>query len=369
MKKTVLKSSICAFLTAVLLFPPSCIAVSAEGCPLLSARCAVLYQPDTDTFLVEKEADTKRPMASTTKIMTALAALSVLSPDELVCFPKEAVGIEGSSAYLQAGEVLTVRDLLYALLLQSANDAAVALAITADGDLSSFAARMNDMAKNMGLTKTHFTNPHGLHDEEHYTTARELAIITAVALDNTFIKEAAACKTYKCTTSHSEKVFVNHNKLLRYSQDAIGVKTGFTKNSGRCLVGAAEKNGLRLISVSLDAPNDWQDHLSMWEYGFAKLEKRKIVSAEEFQGKIPVFGANTSHITVTNKDDFFIILPKNSKEIRMFAHVLPFPTLPIREGEKLGELRFLLDGKSVGSIPLYATHGAEKLNYKKRLFK
>ena len=254
----------------LILFSFSCLYTSASAI-CVSAKHAILLDAVTGDVLFEKDADVQTPMASTTKIATAIAVIEALPLDTVVAIPKEAVGVEGTSAYFKEGETLSVCDLLHALLLSSANDAAVALAIACDGDISSFAARMNRLASDLSLTNTHFENPHGLPSDDHYTTARELALISAYAMSNPAFAEIVGKRSYTCRSSEAVHVFRNHNKLLSFSSDAIGVKTGYTKKSGRCLVGAAEKDGARLISVTLSAPNDWQDHLSLFQYGFSLI--------------------------------------------------------------------------------------------------
>lgn len=366
MKKGTVKSGIGILLCLLLLFPTFCLSVSADGAPCLSAQSAVLYQPDTASFPLEKAADLPLPMASTTKIMTALTVLALLSPDETVSVPKAAVGVEGSSAYLLEGEVLTVKDLLYALLLQSANDAAVTLALHACGSVEAFADEMNLMATQMGLHHTHFQNPHGLPADEHFTTARELAIMTAAAMEIPLFCDIVATKIYRVTTSERQLVFVNHNKLLRFSEDAIGVKTGFTKASGRCLVGAAERDGVRLISVTLNAPSDWQDHEKMWEFGFDRYERRTLVSANEYHKNILVFGAIKPFVTVTNSEGLSAVVPKNAK-IRFVPSILPYPPLPIKEGQTLGTLEIFADDECVGTLSLCATEDLSPLT-KRKLF-
>jgi D-alanyl-D-alanine carboxypeptidase len=366
MKKSITKSSIAILLCALLLFPPFIPCARAAETVSVSAQSAVLYQPDTQSFPLEKKADTPLPMASTTKIMTALTALSLLSPDEIVTVPKEAVGIEGSSAYLQENEALTVEALLYALLLQSANDAATTLAIHACGTEAAFAEEMNRLAKDLGLTQTHFENPHGLPSEGHYTTARELAYIAHAALLDPLIAKIVSTKVYRATTSLRTLTFANHNKLLRLSSDAVGLKTGFTKASGRCLVGAAERDGVLLISVTLNAPSDWQDHMRMWEYGFSLFECKEILSAQEYRKNILVFGGIKPFITATNKESFSAVLPKNAT-LSLRANVLPFPPLPIREGQVLGDLQIYAGEKEIGRVPLYAAESLSLLT-KRKLF-
>ena len=260
------KPLVSLFLALLLTFPVR----AAEGVRP-SARHAVLIDADSLEVLYEKEAHTPAPMASTTKIMTAAVVLSSLSVDTQVSVPPEAVGVEGTSAYLAAGERLRVLDLLYALLLGSANDAAVALAIATDGSVSAFVAHMNEAARALGLTKTSFQNPHGLPDEGHETTAYELALIAAYAMRMPLFAEIVGTKSYHFRSSLREHTFHNHNRLLSYSDEAIGVKTGYTKASGRCLVGAARRDGTTLISVTLCAPDDWRDHRALWDYGFDLL--------------------------------------------------------------------------------------------------
>lgn len=321
----------------------------------VSAQAAVLYEAKTDTFLFEKNADAPLPMASTTKIMTALAALSALQPDDEVVFPSCAVGVEGSSAYLKAGERLSVHDLLYALLLQSANDVAVALAVLSDGSVDAFAARMNRLAEEYGCQGTHFDNPHGLHSQNHYTTARDLACIAKHLLQNELLSAIVKTKIYTAETSVGKRTFVNHNKLLSFDKDAVGVKTGFTKNSGRCLVGAAEKNGMLLISVTLNAPNDWSDHQSLWAHAAAEYEFKCNLLPESYYKNVSLVGSFVPYITVTNKDLVLILRKKAEADIKMHAELLPLQAAPIKKGDCLGRLVFTQNGKEITSVPLYAT--------------
>ncbi len=257
---------------AILLFIYA-FAVSSAAEPTVSARAAVLYEPTEKSFLFEKNADTRLPMASTTKIMTALIAIEKLSPDAEITIMPEACGIEGSSLYLKPGEILTASDLITGMMLRSANDAAAALAYEISGSIEGFATLMNERAAAMGLTDTSFCNPHGLDGKEHYTTARELAFISAEAMNNPAFK--AIVSTKSCTITNSDgyrRLVTNHNKLLSLYEGATGIKTGYTKKSGRCLVGAAEKDGISLISVTINAPDDWNDHAKMFNYGFSILK-------------------------------------------------------------------------------------------------
>ena len=360
-----IKAIACLALIALLLSIPPVAAHASNGAPDVSAQSAILYEGESDTVLWEKQATLRLPMASTTKIMTALAVLSVLTPDATVAVPKQAVGTEGSSAYLREGELFTVEALLYALLLQSANDAAVALAIASDGSTSAFSARMNALAAQLGATETHFENPHGLHDEAHYTTAHDLAKITAAALKEPLLAKIFSSKSYSYRSSLCRRTFHNHNKLLSMSKDAIGVKTGFTKAGGRCLVGAATKDGLTLISVTLNAPNDWSDHLSLWEYGFSHYERKVLCEPYTVNESVPVSGAHLPYATLTTTERLSVLLPKG-KEVTAVKDVLPLPALPLYKGTSIGYLRFYADGREIGAVPLVLRHDVLPTRIKKR---
>ena len=320
----------------------------------LSARAAVLYQPETKTFLYEKNANAKRPMASTTKIMTALVTLeNVKDLSEPVRIDPSAIGTEGSSAYLKDGDTVTVQELLYALMLRSANDAAVALACFVGGDTAGFAAMMNERAEKLGLTDTHFANPHGLDDEEHYTTAHDLAIIAAEAMKLDIFTEI--CSTYKKTLVSGERrrTYINHNKLLYKYEGAIGVKTGFTDESGRCLVGAAERDGLRFITVTLDAPTDWADHKALFDYGYERLELLPLASVYQYSYDLPhISGAK---IRITNTAELSVIVPKGDHDIKEYAVLPRYIVKNIKKGDELGYVEFRLDGEVVGRVPLNST--------------
>ena len=248
----------------------------AQTDPAPSAKSAILIEASQNTVIYEKNADCKLPMASTTKIMTAITALEYFSSDASMTVPNEAVGTEGTSASLEAGEVYSLHDLLIALMLQSGNDAAVTIAINVAGTVERFAVLMNRTARNMGLTSTSFKNPHGLPAEDHYTTARELAIITSHALKSKPLADIVATQRAKiCSDSGKVRQFRNHNKLLMLYEGANGVKTGYTKASGRCLVSSATKNGQTLIAVTLNSHNDWNEHTAMLDYGFSVYQKQK----------------------------------------------------------------------------------------------
>lgn len=326
----------------------------------VSAKSAVLYQPDLDVFLYSKNADERLPMASTTKIMTALIALENSTMDEKVEIEDAAIGIEGSSAYLKRGDVLTMEELLYALLLQSANDAATAIAYHIGGNVEAFADMMNDRAEKLGLSNTHFENPHGLDGEKHYTTARELALIAAEAMKNEEFKKIVS--TYKRTfaTEERSRTYVNHNKLLQLYEGCIGVKTGFTKKSGRCLVGASEKDGLCFITVTLDAPGDWKDHSVMMNYGYDRLERLCLTNEFDHVYSVPVIDGKSEKITVANTEGAYIITETDRDAAKEEITLVRYAIAPINRGDILGEIIYTLNGEVVKRVPLVATESIEK---------
>ena len=236
----------------------------------VSAKAAALFDLENDTFIYTKNENARLSMASTTKIMTAIVAIENSDLDKIITVDSQAVGIEGSSIYLKQDEQISIRSLIYALMLRSANDAAAALAYEISGSIEDFSALMNQKADELGLKDTNFENPHGLDSQNHYTTAHDLAIISAYALKNTTFKEISSTKKIEIESSEETRLLVNHNKLLSSYDGCIGVKTGYTKKSGRSLVSAAQKGDKLLICVTINAPDDWNDHTKLLNYGFSR---------------------------------------------------------------------------------------------------
>lgn len=327
---------------------------TANGSVTVSARHATLYEPVTDTFLYDKDGDTPAPMASTTKIMTAYVACMRGDLTDRVVIPKDACGIEGSSLYLEAGETLTLHDLLWGVLLQSANDAATAVAIHMAGSVSDFARLMNEEAGRLGLQNTHFTNPHGLDDPDHYTTAKDLARLAAAALELPVFREMVASRKHTIPRGDEGdiRVLVNHNKLLHLYPDSAGVKTGFTKKSGRCLVGAAERDGLTLISVTLDAPNDWNDHMRLLDMGFRQVQNQKLWEAGELRYTVPSLNVPGTTVVCTNSEAVYAVLKTGAEEPTLRVSLPHYIPTPQKNGKVVGTLTVYQDGRAVGSAPL-----------------
>lgn len=351
----------CAVLAAILLILGCPRAVYAA--PNLSARAAVLMEASTGQVLMESAAHERLPMASTTKIMTALVALENAELTKEVKISEKAVGVEGSSVYLKAGEILTMEQLLCALMLESANDAAAAIAIEVAGDIESFAGMMNETAARIGLTDTHFTNPHGLDNAEHYSSAYDLAMLARYALQNPDF--ARIVSTYKMTIplngDEGIRVLINHNKMLKYYDGAIGVKTGYTKRCGRCLVSAATRDGVTMIAVTLSAPDDWRDHTAMLDYGFSLYECAEIAQPGEIRCTLSCLGSTKETVSASNRDAVSRILPRDHGEITYVIEANRYLCAPVKAGDTVGEILFRCDGKEIARIPLYAEEDAEAI--------
>ena len=355
--------------------PLTCFSANVSGGLSLSARSAILIEGEEREVLYEKNGRERLPMASTTKIMTALVAAELLELDALISIPREAVGVEGSSIYLCEGEVLTVEQLLYALLLESANDAATALAVCAAGSVEDFAKKCNEKAKELNLKDTNFTNPHGLYDEEHYTTAYDLAQIAAHALKDPKIRKITATKratiplraTQSNLIGEGVRYLKNHNKMLSLYEGAIGVKTGFTKKSGRCLVSAAERDGLTLIAVTLNAPDDWRDHAAMLDLGFDNYESKTIYEAGEFCYDFPLSNGASEYARAVNLSPIRTVVPKGKTEYTQSVEShFRFAIAPVAEGQILGRVTVVINGKTLSSTLICAESIDAK--YKKRSF-
>lgn len=351
------------------LIPLNCIATTLSEPISLSAKSAILIDIDEKNVLYKKNEKERMPMASTTKIVTALVACELLDCAQTLKIPRVAVGIEGSSIYLQEGEILSVEHLLYALLLESANDAAVALAVSAAGSIEKFAEKCNEKAYALGLRNTNFTNPHGLYDENHYTTAYDLAILSAEALKNPTIAKICATKRYEIPFGATEenplgegkRYLKNHNKMLSIYEGAIGGKTGFTKKSGRCLVSAAKRDDLTLIAVTLNAPDDWRDHTAMLNYGFERFERRVIFLQNEFSYSFPLSNGVSNFVKITNLSPITVVTPKNAPtHTYSIEACFRFAVAPVQKGQIVAKLCVSLNGKQYTSTLICAENISAK---------
>lgn len=329
-----------AFMAAILFFPVDVDAVSAQRAILVDAR--------TGRILYEKNADERALIASTTKIMTALIVCEQCNVLDRMRIPKEAVGIEGSSMYLKEGEVLTIQELLYGLMLHSGNDAAVALAIYCGGTVEGFAELMNDKARLLGMKNTHFENPNGLDSPGHYSTAADMAVLAAYAMENPIFAKTVSTRT----VTVGNRSLRNHNKLLWQVEGADGVKTGYTKAAGRILVSSAVRDGRRLVAVTMNAPDDWNDHKTLLDNGFSRYSLRQIVKAGECLGTVEVAGGEAGSAALIAGADFSYALA-DGEEPSILLPKLGFVYAPVVEGEEAGFAYICLGDDTIGKIPLY----------------
>ncbi|MBQ9167674.1 MAG: D-alanyl-D-alanine carboxypeptidase [Oscillospiraceae bacterium] len=353
--KRIFAGTAAALLAAVLLLPCRGQALSAEH--------AILVDAQTGRVLYEKGADDRSLIASTTKIMTALVVCEQCNVLDRMRIPKEAVGIEGSSMYLREGEVLTIQELLYGLMLQSGNDAAVALAIYCGGTVEGFVELMNDKARNLGLTGTHFENPNGLDAPEHYSTARDLAVLTSYAMENPIFAKTVSTKT----VTAGNRALKNHNKLLWSVEGADGVKTGFTKAAGRILVSSATRDGRRLIAVTINAPDDWNDHAALLADGFSGFSVRQVVYKGQKMGSVSVAGGQETAVELIAQEDFsYALAPDEEPEIVLSGP--GFVYAPVAEGEDAGVAYLCLGDKVIGKVSVRYGGTVEQEIIQKRHF-
>lgn len=312
---------------------------SAESSAKTGAKSFALYNPELNLFLCEKNMNMRLPMASTTKILTALIAIEELDLDEKITVQKEAVGIEGSSVYLAEGDVLTARDLIYSVLLQSANDASVVLALRIGNTIEGFADIMNKRASDIGATNTKFKNPHGLDSDDHYTTAKDLALIASAALNNDTFRKITSTHKYSFTTGEKTRALVNHNKLLTQYDGCIGVKTGYTKRCGRCLVSAAYREGVTMIAVTLSDPDDWRDHKELLDLGFSTLESIDLIKETGLSSSLPVLYGRKSAVKIGIKDsEKYYVIRSGEKRPEITMNIIPYVTNSVKAGDVLGEI-------------------------------
>ena len=342
-------------LAAVLLLP--------QPVQALSAQKAILLDAGTGRALYQKDADSRSLIASTTKIMTALLVCEQCNVLDRMRVPKEAVGIEGSSMYLREGEVLTLQELLYGLMLHSGNDAAVALAIYCGGTVEGFAQLMNDKAHRLGLTGTHFENPHGLDSPGHYSTARDLAVLVAYAMENPIFAKTVSTKQVRV----GERYLTNHNKLLWRVEGADGVKTGYTRAAGRILVSGACRDGRRLICVTINDGNDWADHAALLEEGFSRYSLQKILSEGDCVGSVEIAGGKQKRVRLLASRDVFYPLAADEMPCVLLSGP-GFAYAPVVAGKQAGVAYICIGDACVAKVPVVYEETVEMEETKKEPF-
>lgn len=325
-------------------------AVRAEGTvPNVSAASAVLMDADTGRVLYEKDGRTRRLIASTTKLMTALVALeSGHDLGETVTVAQPWTGVEGSSIYLRPGEEVSLETLLYGLLLRSGNDAALAIAGYCGGTVEEFVSRMNRKARELGMTDSSFANPNGLNAEGHYSSAYDMALLGRACLENETLAKMVATRSITL----GARTFTNHNKLLWRYEGCVGMKTGYTEKAGRTLVSAARRDGVTLICVTLNAPSDWADHAALFDYGFANYKARQLTRSGERVGQLPVSGALTPVCPIEAAEDITAALSAGETAEVDYELTETVLTAPVSAGTQVGEVVCYVSSKELARAPL-----------------
>lgn len=341
---------------------------------LTSARAMCVIERNSGRVLYSKNEHERLPMASLTKIITAIVAIENNADlDRVIEIPKEATGIEGSTIYLKAGEHLSIRDLLFGLMLRSGNDAAVALSIATSGSVDAFMTLANEFVARLGLVDTHLVTPNGLHDDNHFTSALDLARVTAYALNNPTFAEIV--KTQKTVIpnefkANENRLLKNKNKLLAQLADADGVKTGYTKKAGRCFVGSATRNGMQLVCVLLDCKPMFEDCAKLLERGFDEFELVDLLSAYDACGKIKVTKADENEVGIFTRSEFVYPLTAQEKSNVHITRNLPESVAaPIKKNQEVGQLEINLGNDLIFCEKIYTINSVESNDLKSKIEK
>jgi len=342
-----LKRALCILLSALVLSFP----VPAARAVGTGASAAVLMDAGSGRVLYEHNAHEPRLIASTTKLMTALVALgSGHALDEEVTIDPAWTGAEGSSIYLRPGETLRLETLLYGLLLRSGNDAALAVAGYCGGTVEEFVARMNEEAARLGMADSHFANPSGLDAPDHRASAYDMALLARACLEDEDLAKIAATRSITL----EGRYFTNHNKLLWRYEGCVGLKTGFTKEAGRTLVTAAERDGATLICVTLNDPSDWADHAALFDYGFERYRAQVLFQAGQEAARLPVEGSLVPFCPVAAGEGLTAALAAGEEARVELELYVPRLEAPVCAGAEVGEAVCTLDGTELGRVPLVA---------------
>lgn len=352
-----MKNRIASFVLALIII--SSFSASAFAQPSVSAESAVLMCAENGKVLFSKNSDSRMSMASTTKIMTSLIAIEAAIPDKEITVTKEMVSVEGTSMGLVAGDSVSMNELIYGMLLQSGNDAAHTVACVLAGSEDGFAKLMNERAAEIGMKNSSFATASGLDRENHYSTAYDMALLACECIKNPVFASICSKKSARLTYGNPPyaRTLTNHNRLLWSYEGCIGLKTGFTKKSGRCLVSAAKRDGITLVAVTLNAPNDWNDHISMLDYGFSQLEGFEL-SCDLSNIKLPICGGKQSFVNL--RQSFNPIYPADGSGYSCEILIRRFEYAPIKQGAVLGKAVYYSGGRVIAEVPLEASETVER---------
>ncbi len=315
-----------------------------------SALSSIVINGRTRSVIYFKNAYSRLPMASTTKIMTALILAECNTPDKTVTVTAPMVAVEGSSMGLRVGDTVTYNDLMYGILLCSGNDAANTVALSISGSVEKFSDLMNKKAAELGLKNTHFVTPSGLDADGHFTSAYDLALLSSFALENEYFKQVAATKSITLNYGGSSHYLSNHNKMLKIYDGAIGVKTGYTSKAGRCLVSAAERDGIMIIAVTLNDGDDWNDHKRMLDYGFEK--SKSVLTDYSCPTSISCIGSDVGHIKISSLSASVGI--SNNDKLEYVTYLPNFFYGTVLAGDKVGYTEVFSNGYKILTLDILA---------------
>ncbi len=332
---------------------------SARSMINVSAHNAAIVELNSGSIICGKAEHERASMASTTKIMTALLLCELADLDAEITITHEMVAVEGTSMGLRVGDKAHYRDLLYGMLLASGNDAANATAISISGSTTNFAELMNKRAEQIGMKNTHFVTPSGLDDEEHYSTAYDMALLACEAMRNSEFVSACSSKTATLEYGNPpyRRTLTNHNKLLRMYSGCVGVKTGFTKKSGRCLVSCAIRDGRGVVAVTLKAPNDWDDHVAMLDYGISQLETRTLRLPD--LPNLTVVGGTYDSVKVNAVSPELSLLSEDFGNLSTNITMHDVVFAPIYEGDTVGTVEWQINGVTVAGTDIVVSSDVE----------
>lgn len=339
---------VCSALICICLLATASSPAKAVG---TSALAAVLMDAESGRILYQHNMDQPMLIASITKIMTALVALEHCSVDRSYTVTAEDMA-EGSSMYLAVGETISLEHLLYGLMLSSGNDAALAVAHCTAGDLDTFVEWMNEKAAELGMKNTSFANPNGLDQEGHYSTARDMAVLTCAALKNETFAEIVSTSSITIGT----RTLVNHNKLLNTYSDCIGVKTGYTKAAGRTLVSAAKRNGQTLVAVTLQDGDDWRDHAALLDYGFSAYPRTAVLTAGDGLGDISVKLGEEPCVPLLARDSLFYPIGEGD-QVEIRCQTPRAVAAPVAAGAVVGTVSVMVNGVEIGQTEVLCGRG------------
>lgn len=327
----------------------------------VSAQSAVLICVNDGKVLFSKNENKKMSMASTTKILTSLIAIEAATPDREIIVTDEMVSVEGTSMGLKPGDSVSLRELVYGMMLQSGNDAANTVAYVLGGNPKRFAEIMNNRAAEIGMKNSSFVTASGLDDENHYSTAYDMGLLASVCIKNPEFRIICSSKTARLTYGNPPyaRILTNHNRLLWKYSDCIGIKTGFTKKSGRCLVSAAERNGIILVAVTLNAGDDWNDHISMFEYGFSKVKPMKT-GCNQQDMILRICGGIDNSVPIKLARE--CIIPEN-QICNYRLNIRPFEYAPVECGMVVGNAVFVSDDGVIDEIPVITDGSTKRAEY------